>query len=91
MPVAKACTLADCTFSLQGDARQEEQDAEDRERFLLADSEILLHHASETLLRLYLAHEQLPPPMTRLITTMFTKTSRTTAPVAENASLVKSS
>jgi hypothetical protein len=48
-------------FQLQGDPQQEEQDAEDRERFLLADSQILLHHVSETLLRLYLAHENLPP------------------------------
>jgi hypothetical protein len=31
---------------------------EARERFVMADSEALLHHASETLLRLYLAHEQ---------------------------------
>lgn len=48
-------------FQLDGDSAGEMQDAEDRERFLLADSELLLHHVSETLLRLYLAHEGLPP------------------------------
>lgn len=48
-------------FQLDGDSAGETQDAEDRERFLLADSELLLHHVSETLLRLYLAHEELPP------------------------------
>ncbi|HYM58637.1 MAG TPA: hypothetical protein VES79_11805 [Solirubrobacteraceae bacterium] len=34
---------------------------EDRERFVIAEAEVLLHHAAETLLRLYLAHEDLPP------------------------------
>lgn len=34
---------------------------EDRERFIIAEAEVLLHHAAETLLRLYLAHEHLPP------------------------------
>jgi hypothetical protein len=32
-----------------------------RERFVLTEAASLLHHASETLLRLYLAHEELPP------------------------------
>jgi len=32
-----------------------------KENFVMADSEALLHHASETLLRLYLAHEGLKP------------------------------
>ena len=32
-----------------------------REKFVIADSEALLHHASETVLRLYLAHEPLKP------------------------------
>lgn len=32
-----------------------------KENFVIADSEALLHHASETLLRLYLAHEGLKP------------------------------
>ena len=35
-------------------------DAENRSRFVIAESEVLLHHVSETLLRLYLAHEPLP-------------------------------
>lgn len=35
-------------------------DAENRARFVIAESEVLLHHVSETLLRLYLAHEPLP-------------------------------
>ena len=34
---------------------------QDREQFVIAESEVLLHHAAETLLRLYLAHERLPP------------------------------
>lgn len=34
---------------------------QDRERFIIAEAEVLLHHAAETLLRLYLAHEYLPP------------------------------
>jgi hypothetical protein len=34
---------------------------QDRERFVIAEAEVLLHHAAETLLRLYLAHEGLPP------------------------------
>lgn len=34
---------------------------EDRERYIIADTEVLLHHAAETLLRLYHAHENLPP------------------------------
>jgi hypothetical protein len=37
-------------------AISEEDDAEARDRFLTADSWLLLHHASETLLRLYVAH-----------------------------------
>jgi hypothetical protein len=32
-----------------------------REKFVLTEAASLLHHASETLLRLYLAHEELPP------------------------------
>jgi hypothetical protein len=36
------------------------QEEEDRQRYVLAESEVLMHHASETLLRLYLAHEGLP-------------------------------
>ncbi len=34
---------------------------QDRERYVIADTVVLLHHAAETLLRLYLAHENLPP------------------------------
>lgn len=37
-------------------AKSEEDDAEGRDRFVTADAWLLLHHASETLLRLYLAH-----------------------------------
>jgi len=33
---------------------------QDRERFVIADAEVLLHHAAETLLRLYVAHRELP-------------------------------
>lgn len=36
-------------------------DPEERERFAIAESQVLLHHAAETLLRLYLGHEGLPP------------------------------
>ncbi len=43
------------------DARPEEEDAESRDRFFTADAWLLLHHASETLLRLYLAHAQGAP------------------------------
>jgi len=39
------------------DGGDDEQAQEARERFVIADSEALLHHASETLLRLYLCHE----------------------------------
>lgn len=39
-------------------ARSEEEDAERRDRFFTADAWLLLHHASETLLRLYLAHAE---------------------------------
>jgi hypothetical protein len=48
---------------LKYSAEDEEADprtAEDRERFVFAESEVLLHHVSETLLRLYLAHEGAP-------------------------------
>ncbi len=34
---------------------------QDRERFVIAEAEVLLHHAAETLRRLYVAHEPLPP------------------------------
>jgi hypothetical protein len=42
-------------------AESEKDDAEGRDRFITADAWLLLHHASETLLRLYLAHAQVPP------------------------------
>ena len=44
------------------DARSEDDDAESRDRFFTADAWLLLHHASETLLRLYLAHAKGPVP-----------------------------
>jgi hypothetical protein len=47
-------------FTLTDDPDGGEQDEEDRQRYVLAESEVLMHHASETLLRLYLAHEGLP-------------------------------
>ena len=34
---------------------------DDQERFTITEGEVLLHHASETLLRLYIAHESIPP------------------------------
>jgi hypothetical protein len=37
-------------------AQSEKDDADGRDRFITADSWVLLHRASETLLRLYLAH-----------------------------------
>lgn len=40
--------------------RDPEREAKDRENYLIAESEALLHHASETLLRFYVAHEHLP-------------------------------
>jgi hypothetical protein len=39
----------------------DEEDEEERQRFAAIEAEVLLHHASETLLRLYLVHAQLPP------------------------------
>ena len=48
-------------LTYRGVARQDDADDEEavaaRERFVIAESEALLHHASETLLRLCLAHE----------------------------------
>lgn len=41
------------TLGTEGD---EEAEKEERERFVLIEAEVLLHHASETLLRLYLVH-----------------------------------
>lgn len=32
-----------------------------RERYIVAEATVLLHHTAETLLRLYLSHERLPP------------------------------
>lgn len=43
------------------DAPEDPESAEHRQRYVLADAAALLHHVSETLLRLYLAHEHLPP------------------------------
>jgi len=42
-----------------------EEDDKRLQHFITAESEVLLHHAAETLLRLYLAHEPLPacPPL----------------------------
>ncbi|HVA19654.1 MAG TPA: hypothetical protein VMU55_05740 [Solirubrobacteraceae bacterium] len=42
-------------------AESAKDDAEGRDRFVTADAWLLLHHASETLLRLYLAHTQGAP------------------------------
>jgi hypothetical protein len=39
-------------------AESEKDDAERRDRFITADAWLLLHHACETLLRLYIAHAQ---------------------------------
>jgi hypothetical protein len=39
-----------------GEPDEIEKEKSERQRFITAESEILLHHASETLLRLYLAH-----------------------------------
>jgi hypothetical protein len=47
--------------SEEGEEGEEEEAAQARERFIIADSEALLHHAIETLLRLYLAHEDQDP------------------------------
>jgi hypothetical protein len=41
------------------DESDKEQEREDRDRFVVAETAVLLHHVSETLLRLYLAHEGL--------------------------------
>lgn len=41
--------------------RQRAEVEQDRQRFVITEAEVLLHHAAETLLRLYLAHERLPP------------------------------
>ena len=40
---------------------EEAEAAQDRERYVISETEVLVHHAAETLLRLYLAHEPLPP------------------------------
>jgi hypothetical protein len=37
------------------------RDSEQHEQFLAVESEVLLHHLGEALLRLYLAHESIPP------------------------------
>jgi hypothetical protein len=42
-------------------SRSEEEDAEGRDRFFTAEAWLLLHHVSETLLRLYLAHAENDP------------------------------
>jgi hypothetical protein len=47
-------------FRLSDDPDEAVEDEEDRKRYLLAETEALMHHVSETLLRLYLAHESLP-------------------------------
>lgn len=47
-------------YSADSPASDSRED-EDREQFIIAESEVLLHHISETLLRLYLAHEGAPP------------------------------
>lgn len=39
----------------------DEEQEEDQHAFVTLETEVLLHHVSETLLRLYLAHEQSPP------------------------------
>jgi hypothetical protein len=46
---------------LDQDAADEVQAQVTRENFVIAESEALLHHTSETVLRLYLAHEPLKP------------------------------
>ena len=44
-----------------GEGKEDSAEAKEAwEKFVMAESEVLLHHASETLLRLYLAHEPLP-------------------------------
>ena len=45
-------------LTYQGDKGDADQ-TEGLEKYVMAESEVLLHHASETLLRLYLAHESL--------------------------------
>ena len=46
-------------YDAEDDAEGLARAEEDRKRFLIAEGEVLLHHVSETLLRLYLAHEPL--------------------------------
>jgi hypothetical protein len=53
-------TVGRLNYTLEADESRDARDAEDREQFVLAESEVLLHHAAETLLRLYLAHEGTP-------------------------------
>jgi hypothetical protein len=48
-------------YTADDDEEPDPREAEDREQFVFAESEVLLHHVSETLLRLYLAHEGAPP------------------------------
>lgn len=49
-------------LGLRDDGGPETDEREqDRNRFLVAQAEVLLHHAAETLLRLYLAHEAKAP------------------------------
>lgn len=47
-------------YTLTDDADGGTEEEENRKSYLLAESEVLMHHASETLLRIYLAHEGLP-------------------------------
>lgn len=53
------------SLSWPSDAQQDEEDddadEEDLSRYAVAESSVLLHHAAETLFRLYLAHRELPP------------------------------
>jgi len=47
-------------FKLTDDPDGGVEEEENRKNYLLAESEVLMHHVSETLLRVYLAHEGLP-------------------------------
>lgn len=52
------------SMSVEGEAvsdQLDEEQKEDQDAFVTLETEVLLHHVSETLLRLYLAHENSPP------------------------------
>lgn len=57
--MSKGVTFEEMAISRSGDPDEEDED--ERRRFAAIECEVLLHHVSETLLRLYIVHSRLPP------------------------------